>query len=59
MAKFAPDAIAEKIEMIDLTEEKATHKGFNPLFVIVPVAITAVVATTFFVVRRFRKTSEF
>ena len=61
MATIAPiqEAIAEKIEIIDLTEEKTTRKGFKPLFVIAPVAIAAVATTTFFVVRRFRNSSNF
>lgn len=58
MAKIAPvqETIAEKIELIDLTEEKANRK--KSLFVIIPVAVTVLTVATFFVVRRFRSKSE-
>lgn len=61
MAKTAPvqEVVTEKIELIDLTEEKATHKGFKLLFVIIPAAVATVVVATAIVVRRIRSKSEF
>ena len=59
MAKIAPiqTAITEKIALVGLTEEK--RKGFKPVFVVVPVVVTAIAAVGFFVVRRFRSTASF
>ncbi len=61
MAKIAPvkETIAEKIKLLHMTNEKAERKGIKPLFVIVPVVVAMVAATTLLTVRRLRSKSWF
>ena len=50
------EAIAEKVEIIDLIEEqtKAKSKAIKP-WMLVPVAVVALGTSAFFVIRRFSK----
>lgn len=52
------EAVAEKIEVIDLIEEQASRKSqaLKP-WMLAPVAVLALGTTTFFVIRRFSKKS--
>ncbi len=58
MFSTVKEAIAEKIEIIDLIEEqtKAKRMGIKP-WMLVPVAIAVLGTSTFFVIRRFSKKS--
>lgn len=58
MFSTVKEAIAEKIEIIDLVEEqiKAKRTGLKP-WMLIPVAVVALGTSAFFVIRRISKKS--